>query len=259
MISGGRPVSNVGVVNIYEDTAKSRYDALQAQVRGRLKLLGSFTQYQVSYTFSRSNDNASDVFDLAGSPALPQDSLTLGGEYAPSNFDARHRIAYNALSEPVRFKNRLLQAILGDIQLADTEQFQTGQPFTVNSINDVNLDGNLTDRLNSTSGIVATGDRSQPFRLTVNPATLLAPVGQDGSVPRNSFRAGSLWLTNTALIKTFRFSEQYKLVFRTEVFNLFNRANFGVPVRFLEFPNFGKATNTVTPGRRIQFGLKFVF
>lgn len=258
VITGGRPTSNVGVVNIYEDTANSRYDALQAQVRGRLKFLGS-TQYQVSYTFSRSNDDASDVFDLAGSPALPQDSLTLGGEYAPSNFDARHRISYNYISDPPRFKNKALQAIFGDLQWAGTGQFQTGQPFTVNSINDVNLDGNLTDRLNTTSGIVETGDRSQPLRLTANPATLLAPVGQDGAVPRNSFRTGSLWLTNTSLIKTIHFSEQYKVIFRTEVVNLFNRANFGVPVRFLEFPNFGKATSTVTPGRRIQFGLKFVF
>jgi len=43
------------------------------------------------------------------------------------------------------------------------------------------------------------------------------------------------------------------------VVNLFNRANWGVPVRFLEFPGFGKATQTITPGRRINFALKFVF
>jgi hypothetical protein len=78
-------------------------------------------------------------------------------------------------------------------------------------------------------------------------------------VGRNTFRADKLWLTNLAVIKTIRFSEQFKLVFRAEVFNLFNRANYGIPVRFLEAPGFGKATDTVTPGRRIQFGLKLVF
>ena len=258
-LTGGRPTKNVGAVNIFETSAKSRYDSLQVQVRGRMKLLGTSSSYQVSYTFSSAKDDVSDVFDLVGASALPQDSVTFAGEYAPANFDARHRIAYSYVSDPPHFKNRTVQAILGNIQMAGTGQFQTGQPFTINSIFDVNLDGNLTDRLNSTNGIVSTGDRSQPFRLTVDPATLLAPIGQDGQVPRNSFRSTNLLLDNLAVIKTIPFSERYKLTFRTEIFNVFNRANFGLPVRFLEAPSFGKSTNTVTPGRRIQFALKFSF
>jgi hypothetical protein len=93
----------------------------------------------------------------------------------------------------------------------------------------------------------------------VNPATLLAPIGQDGAVKRNSFRASNLWVSNIAVVKTFHLSEQTRLIFRTEVFNFFNRANFGIPVRFLEAPGFGKATDTITPNRRIQFGLKLTF
>jgi hypothetical protein len=129
----------------------------------------------------------------------------------------------------------------------------------VNTIFDVNLDGNLTDRLNSTSGIVLTGDRGAPLQLTGNPLAMLALLGDDGSVPRNSFRAGNLWLTNAAITKSIRFSESTKLILRTDVFNLFNRANYGIPVRILEAPGFGRATETVTPARRIQFGLKLAF
>ncbi|HXD33138.1 MAG TPA: TonB-dependent receptor [Pyrinomonadaceae bacterium] len=257
-LTGGRPVNTIGPISQFETTARSRYDALQVQLRGRMKFLGT-TQYQVSYTFSKSTDDASDVFDLAGSSSLPQNSLAPSGEYAPSNFDARHRFAYSYVTDAPHFKNRTVQAILGNLQIAGTGQFQTGQPFTVNSIFDVNLDGNLTDRLDRTDGIVVTGDRGQPLRLTANPITLLAAVGKDGKIPRNSFRASNLWVSNAAVIKTIGFSEQFKLVFRTEVFNVFNRANYGIPVRFLEAPGFGKATDTVTPGRRIQFALKLVF
>ncbi len=113
--------------------------------------------------------------------------------------------------------------------------------------------------MNSTGGIARTGDRRQPLRLTANPTTLLATVGQDGSVPRNSFRASNLLLFNVAAIKHFRFGESQDLTFRAEVFNLTNRENFGIPVRFLEAPGFGEATDTVTPGRRIQFALKYSF
>jgi len=46
---------------------------------------------------------------------------------------------------------------------------------------------------------------------------------------------------------------------RAEVFNATNRANFGVPVRILEAPAFGRATRTITPARRIQFYLRYSF
>jgi hypothetical protein len=257
--SGRRPFPTAGSVNIYRTNGRSRYDALQVQARGRFGFMKMSSQFQASYTFSNVKDDVSDVFDLAGASALPQNSVTFAGEYAPANFDVRHRIAYNYITDFPRFKGRTAQAILGNIQIAGTGQFQTGQPFTVNSIYDVNLDGNLTDRLNSTSGIVATGDRRQPFRLTVPASSLLAALGQDGRVPRNSFRGDKLWLANLAVIKRIGFSERVNLLFRTEFFNILNRANYGIPVRFLEAPGFGKATNTVTPGRRIQFGLKLNF
>lgn len=259
-VSGGRPTGGIGPVTIFNTTANSRYDALQLQLRGRYSFLGA-TRFQVNYTYGKVEDDVSDVFDLAGASDLPQNSLTFAGERGPANFDVRHRLASNYISDFSSWgkNNPFLHRIFKGLEFAGTSIFQTGQPFTVNSIFDVNLDGNLTDRLNSTSGITVTGDRSQPLRLTVNPATLLAAVGQDGKIPRNSFRGSNLWLTNTAVIKTIRFSEQVKVVFRTEVFNLFNRANYGIPVRLLEAPGFGKATDTVTPGRRIQFGLKLVF
>ena len=149
---------------------------------------------------------------------------------------------------------------MSGLQIASIGRFQTGQPFTVNSTIDVNLDGNLTDRLNTLDGIVVTGDRSQPLRLTTdNTLSLLAPFGQDGKINRNTFRAGNLLELDLAMIKNLSISESKRFIFRMDVFNFINRANFGVPVRFLEAPGFGKATNTVTPGRRVQFSLKFSF
>ena len=264
-VVGGRPVSNVGGVTIYTTDANSRYDALQLQLRGRLGLLGSNTQFQAAYTFSEVKDDVSDVFDLAGAPALPQNSLTFAGERADASFDARHRISWNYITDLSSWgkHNSFAHFLFNGLQVAGDGYFQTGQPYTVNTIFDMNLDGNLTDRLNTTTGIQLTGDRGHPIRLApgVDSFTLLAPVGQDGRVPRNSFRAGSLWLTNTALVKNFLFGADAmkRLTFRMDIFNLFNRANYGIPDRVLESPGFGKSTYTVTPGRRIQFGLKFSF
>jgi len=252
-----RSVSGIGAINQFETTAESSYNSLQVQLRGRWTRT---FQYQVAYTFSSALDDVSDVFDLAGAPALPQNSLTFAGERGPANFDERHRLSYHFVwdFDPGQ-KEGLVHLLLRDLQISGTGRLSTGQPFTVNSIFDVNLDGNLTDRLNTTNGIIATGDRSHPFALSTNPATLLAPVGSDGAIGRNTFRSTGLLELNLAVSKRFALSSGQSFQLRADIFNVTNRANFGVPVRYLEAPAFGASTNTVTPGRRVLLSLKYSF
>ena len=252
-----RTETSIGAINQFETTARSRYDSLQTGLRGRFAQKFDFN---LSYVYSSVKDDVSDVFDLAGAYVLPQNSLTFAGEYAPANFDVRHRFTYNAIYNFAKSeKNDFLSRLTDDLQIAATGRIRTGQPFTVNSIVDVNLDGNLTDRLNTTDGIEITGDCSQPLRLTANnPFSLLAPFGEDGQVKRNCFRAGNVVELDLSINKSFFFNKN-RLLFRADLFNFINRANFGVPVRLLEAPGFGRATNTVTPNRRVQFSLKYEF
>jgi len=250
--------TGVGAVNLFVTDAESRYDSLQLQLRGRLR---QAAQYQVNYTFSKVTDDVSDVFDLAGAPALPQNSFSFAGEKAPANFDARHRVSYTFIYGLPSFANYggAVRTLLGGLQLASIGHFQTGQPFTVNTIFDINLDGNLTDRLNTSAGITETGLRRQPLRVTGDTSGFLARPGADGQVSRNTFRAAYFLLANLAVIKDFTFNEEQRVTFRAEFFNFPNFANYGIPVRYLEAPAFGQATDTTTPGRRIQFALKYAF
>ena len=256
-----RPFTGVGAVNMFETTAGSRYDALQLQARGRLH---QSLQYQAAYTLSRAIDDVSDVFDLAGASALPQNSLTFAGERGPANFDVRQRMVVNFTYDFAGSRgNQRWRRLFDGMRLAVTGQFQSGQPFTVNSIFDINQDGNLTDRLNTLDGVIVTGDRRQPLRLNAesedNKFVLLAPFGQDGAIGRNTFRAGGVFNIDLAVIKYFVFPANQQIGLRVEFFNLTNRANFGIPVRWLEAPGFGHAVQTVTPGRRIQISLRYVF
>ena len=153
-----------------------------------------------------------------------------------------------------------MRALFGNFQIAGSGSLRTGQPFTVNSIFDVNLDGNLTDRLDNTNGLVVTGDRRQPLRLTTaDPTTLLAPIGQDGRVRRNTFRAGNVIELDLSLSKNLYMFGSRRLLLRADIFNFINRANFGIPVRLLGAQNFGQAIDTITPNRRIQFQVKYAF
>jgi hypothetical protein len=59
-------------------------------------------------------------------------------------------------------------------------------------------------------------------------------------------------------MKKFALTERYALQFRSEAFNLFNHPNFGNPDPTLNSPTYGQL-NSASPGRILQFALKFMF
>ena len=136
----GRPLPSLGAFTSIESDANSSYHALQLQLNKRFS---SGLQFTTAYTWSHAIDEVSDVFDLAGTLSLPQDIFNIRGERGNANFDVRHRFVYSAVWDLPFLKENI---ILGGWQLASIGTFQTGQPFTVISCCDGNLDGNLTDR-----------------------------------------------------------------------------------------------------------------
>jgi hypothetical protein len=67
-------------------------------------------------------------------------------------------------------------------------------------------------------------------RLIVNPAAFTAPQpGTFGNTPRNFLTGPKFQQFDVVFNKKFRFSETTNLEFRTEIFNIFNRANFANP------------------------------
>jgi hypothetical protein len=67
-------------------------------------------------------------------------------------------------------------------------------------------------------------------RLILNPAAFSTPApGTFGDVPRNFLRGPNFMQADLILNKRFKFNETTNLEFRTEIFNIFNRANFDIP------------------------------
>lgn len=257
----GRPNSNLGSYTIFDSSAGSTYHSLQTTLTKRF---GQGYQFTAAYTYSHAIDDVSDVFDVAGAYVLPQDDRILSAERASANFDIRHRFAYSLIGN-VPFLARFnddqgaKRVLFGDWQFAALTAYQTGQPFTVNTSYDINRDGNMTDRLNTLTGLQLVNDRQTKLQLTAAPTSLLAGLGENGRIGRNTFRASGVARTDLAVSKSFRLRSNHFLVFRTEAFNLWNRTHFGVPVRVLEAPSFGKSVDTLFNPRQIQFALKYVF
>jgi hypothetical protein len=119
-----RSVAGLGAINQFETTAESSYNSLQVQLRGRWTRT---FEYQVAYTFSSALDDVSDVFDLAGAPALPQNSLTFAGERGPANYDERQRLSYNFVwdFDPGK-KEGLVHLLLKEMQISGTGRTAPG-------------------------------------------------------------------------------------------------------------------------------------
>ncbi len=242
-----RPVG--AVQTVYESTARSDYHAMQTEMLLRLGKL----QWKSSFTYSHAIDEVSDFFDMSGAYALPQNSM-VRSERGSANFDVRHRMV-NFFVWDLPF---LQENAWGGWQIAGIYTLQSGQPFTVNTGIDNNLDGNLTDRPNTTNGLVA-GDGPAKLIRTVPIASLLGQAGENGAVGRNTFRANGIHSLDVALTKKFKLKEANEVQLRLEAFNALNRTHFAVPVRILESPAFGRSVDTSISPRTIQVALKLSF
>jgi hypothetical protein len=97
---------------------------------------------------------------------------------------------------------------------------------------------------------------------------VLQPAGTFGNAGRGDLRGPDLRTVDLAFSKDTSLGGSRRLELRVEVFNLFNRANFGVPNLTVfagaadgEAPlgSFGRIRNTVTSARQVQLGARLRF
>ncbi len=260
-----RPFPLLGSFTSIESDANSIYHSFQAEFTKRLS---GGLQFTTAYTWSHVIDEVSDLFELASGPVLPQNTFKRRSERASASFDIQHNFTYSLvwdLPAPPHYRwfPARLRAGLKDWRLSSLGALRSGQPFSLLACCDVNLDGNRTDRLNTLTNIAQHQHGRTRFEVAGDPekllADLLAQPGMDGALGRNTLRGPGTAIFDLALSKRFSFKEARKLELRVEVFNLFNRAHFGLPVHELLFPGFGQAVDTRLPARTCQLAGKFIF
>lgn len=255
-------------IDLLESRANSSYHSLQARFQQRFSRgLAAL----VSYTWSKSIDDASNFFSSAGDPNFPQNSYDLRSERGRSNFDVRHRLSVSYSYDLPFGKNRryfsddgFVSTILTGWQTLGIVTLQSGRPFTVALLSEIDNSGTGRSLLgfgaNDRPNVVGdpnAGSSSVERWFNTNAFSFPAP-GTFGNAGRNILDGPSYQNFNVSLLKSTSFSERVTLQFRTEVFNLFNHPNFGLPDNFLGSPTFGRITSARDP-RHIQFGAKLLF
>ena len=280
-----------GALRFWENSVTSSYNALQAQVSKRFSEGWALTG---NYTWAKSIDLRS-TWHSGGTTSngvqegYSTDASKIYLDRGRSIFDARHRFVLNGIWElPVFVNGRpLIHNLFGGWQVNGILTLQSGQPFTpydgrsFPAGGDYNADGYWNDRPNTPSiGNTVSSVRSDwvnpgagPFKIpTTNsegiPGTAEKVAffgkpepGTDGTLGRNTYEGPGFANLDFSLFKNFKIrviSEEPRLQLRFEIFNAFNRVNFGQPVNGLSSSLFGRPYWSFD-ARQIQFGLKFIF
>ncbi len=252
-----RPDPRWGDVTYLESRGNSNYHALQARFEQRMARGLSLL---ASYSAGKSIDDASGFFSSAGDPNFPMDSNNMALERARSSFDIRHRMTMAYVADLPFGRNRWY----GGWQTNGVWTFQTGRPFTVSLLSDLDQSNTgrtsygfgANDRPNRlASGVLA---NPAPERWFDTAAFALQPFGTLGSSGRNILDGPGLATLNLSLVKNTQFGDRTTLQFRAEAFNALNRANFDQPNAVLGSGSFGRVLSAGSP-RHMQLGLKLLF
>ena len=274
--AGDRPYSAFGDIQWMENRVSADYNSFQVSLEKRMsKGLTGLISYTLGEALTDSPDHISTSGGGAGIDTgtfrEPQDSYNLKAERGPAEFDVRHRFVASYVWElPFgqgrRFGsgwNSATDFVLGGWQVTGIHVLQSGLALTatLGGASVLNLGGERRARPN------LVGDPELPesertiqrwFNTDAfSPAFSPSPQAF-GNAGVGIMRGPGFANFDFTFAKDFRVDDQRRIQFRTEIFNAFNRANFGPPNIARDSSGFGQIL-TAGNARIVQFGLKFYF
>ncbi len=242
------------------------YNALQTQLSRRLS---NGLTMNAQYTFARSfgNTAGSNEARTAGNNAVARQDYNYDRSY--NNFDVRHSFNLSALYDLPFGRNKrynlgsIGNALFGNFEVGGIVNARSGLPIEVGIVRpDVVIQNPTTGEVRALpSAISATSPLPAGFiavvntpgggasrnvrrpdliagvnpylnndRNLLNPAAFAIPApGTFGNLRRNALRGPNFRQFDLILNKRFRLMEGTNIEFRTEIFNIFNQANFALP------------------------------
>jgi hypothetical protein len=251
--NGPRPYPAFSHIQWRDPVGESRYYGLDIAAEKRLS--GGYS-YRVAYTVSDFRDQAPE--HLAQTSGRPQNTNDLEAWEGPSDLHVRHRLVGNFVAElPFGEGKPYLQeglggAILGGWTVSGIYTARSGRPFTVTQ-------GSLEGALwlpNETGD--PEGDETVDSWFNVAAFTRV-PAGTFGNAGRNSLIGPGYVTFDMSVQRRLALGGRVNATVRWDIFNLFNRANFGNPVSDITSTTAGSITTLAGDPRVMQFAIRIGF
>lgn len=257
------PVTRVRPLSAFGQIDEKRYDGNTGFNGLQSSLTKSFAKgwlFQAQYMWGHAiSDNAG-----SGEGGQIQNIACRACDRGDADYDIRQTFTSNAVYQLPFARTKWY----GGWDLSGIFTARTGTPFSVTitrTAATVPSGQTQNQRADYIGGEVYAADKGPD--LWINPAAFALPAaGTYGNSGRNRFRGPGLWQADTGIAKSFRLSETFRLDFRAEMFNLFNRAQYGNPVNARNNSTFGRILVTANDGatgtgtsRQLQFMLRLNF
>lgn len=276
-INLARPYKGYTSITDRQTTATFRYHALISALR--VQDVKGFSA-QLSYTWSK---NLTDSTNDRDAIDLPQVRNNFAIERGISRYDRTHIFKASYVYQMPTAKSGFMAApvvsqVLGGWQVSGITTAMTGLPLNrVVQATGPGPRGTRPDQVSDPFENVPTGVSRVPYY--INPLAFVpTAVGAIGTSGRAPFRFDNVYETDLNLAKNWVWAEQYRVQFRAEFFNIFNKTT--VSDLFQTVPNllptdnafksvqgiqnsgsnpqFGQVFATRRP-REVQLALKFIF
>ncbi|MBA2302761.1 MAG: TonB-dependent receptor [Acidobacteria bacterium] len=254
--NGARPYPTLGHIQYREHSGESEYLGADFSFERRFARGYGF---RMSYTLGESRDQAPE--HLAASSGRPQNGRDLSSWEGPSDFDVRHRFVGSFVVElPFGAGKPWLStgpgaALLGGWTLSGIYTGRSGLPFTVTQGTN-----NVGDGATGLPNLVGDPEGARTVDSWFNVAGFeLVPSGTFGNAGRNILRGPRYASFDTSLQRRFGLIGDSAAVLRWDVFNVFNRPNFGLPNRSIPGSTAGTITSLAGDARLMQFAVRIEF
>jgi hypothetical protein len=241
-----RPYRGYSAIRMRLSDADSLYNSLQLYATKRRGDL----QFTASYTLGKVTTNASGNGDNDTAEAPGDLEYTRG----PATFDRRHAFV-GTFTYRVPFlldRGDWLEAIAGGWEVSGKVRAQSGQYYTATGESSV---GNR--RANYTGAEIRFDDRNELRWFNTDAFTVPAEDAR-GTATVGQILGPSFYQWDLSFRKNFRFGGRYQATPIFDVFNVFNRVNFGAPNTNVSSGAYG-TINSAQPSRQFQLGLRFDF
>ncbi len=251
-----------GVQGFFSD-GRSSYHGLQVMATRRYS---TRLQFNLNYTWSKTLSDADGTFEFA--------DRDIDG-WARADIDQRHRFAGTFLWEiPVSARGDKLRRLVEGWQVSGVVRLATGVPINLRNAVDSTLRGVSPGTPDLIGPFRYVDPRQvQTFQLPDGGATtgnfyfdptVIAAVSEarPGTLGRNTFNGPGIENIDLSLGKVFALAESQDLVFRVDVRNLLNQAQFSLPRTQYATRGGRQQPGRITStygARTIQFYLRYQF
>ena len=262
---------------VYRSRGSGSYHSLQATARKRFN---NGLLFDFNYTLGKSIDLASSRESDGVTSSQIINPWNTSQMKAVSDYDVRHvvtaffvyELPFGKGKRMFDTSSKLLDAVIGGWQLNGIYRQTSGLPISVGNGGFWPTNWNISGFATQVTPLTASTVKNAATKgggayMFADPAAAIKAFaltlpGQSGS--RNTLRGDGVFNLDGSLSKVFNmpYSENHKLQFRAEVFNLTNTVRFDVADVSLNLgapSTFGKYNSTLGTPRVMQFGAKYFF